>query len=334
MTRGLATDVEGFARFLNECDRIILTTHMTPDGDGLGSELALYRFLKKRDKDVRILNCSSVPPDLRFLTRSGEVLTFQKGKHEPLVEGAGSIIAFDLGGAGRLGRMEAPVRAAQAPKALLDHHIFANDLFDLLFVEAQASSSAELTYRVIKHMGGKITQDIAEPLYIGIVQDTGSFNYNSTSPYTHRMAAEFLEAGVNPYRIWKKLHCQKPFDRVRLMGLNIARIDLHASGRVAALKVDLEFLKQNKGEVRDAFEVVNHFLSIQGVDVGCLALQIGSEKTKFSLRSAGTFDVHAIAAEYGGGGHRFAAGFTVDERVLSEIYDEIVGRLVRLVRED
>ncbi len=326
--------VDQFVGFLKSHEKILFTTHMTPDGDGLGSELALMRHLRSTGKDVRILNCSGVPADLRFLTRTGEVTTFQKGKHEELIAEADAIVAFDLGGAGRLGRMEGPVRSSGAAKALLDHHIFDNDLFDLLYVDTHASSSAELTHRVLLALGARLTLDLAEPLYVGLVQDTGSFNYNSTSPLTHRLAAEYMEAGVNPYRIWKKLHCQKPFDRVRLMGLNISRIQLTHGAKIASLQVSLDFLKEHGGEVRDAFEVVNHFLSIRGVEIGCLALQIGSERTKFSLRSAGRHDVHAIAREYGGGGHRFAAGFTVDGRASSEVYEEVMERLGRLVAPD
>ena len=331
MTEPRTVGVEDFAAFIDARDRFVFTTHMTPDGDGLGSELALCRFLRGRGKDVRIINCSSVPEDLRFLVRTGEVITFQKGRHESELRDAGAVVAFDLGGAGRLGRMEECVRASGGAKALLDHHIFENDLFDTLYVDTQVSSSAELTYRLIQRMGGRIDHSLAEPLYIGLVQDTGSFNYNSTSPFVHRMAAEFLEAGVDPYRIWKKIACQKPFGRVRLLGLSLSRIEMLAQGRVAGVDIDLDYLRNNGGEVRDAFEVVNHFLTIRGVEIGVLALQIGTKKVKFSMRSSGRHDVHAIAAEFGGGGHRFAAGFTVEGHEVSDIYREILNRAVDLV---
>ena len=330
------TSVEELARHFEADDGFVFTTHMTPDGDGLGSELALMRHLKRRGKNVRILNCSSVPEDLRFMVRSGEVVTFQKQKHAGVVEGARTIVAFDLGGAGRLGRMEEPVRSSGARKALVDHHLFENDLFDLALVDPKASSSAEITYRIIRSIGGTIDRDIAEPLYVGLIQDTGSFNYNSTSPQTHRIAAEFLEAGVNPHRIWKKLNCQKGFDRVRLMGLNVSRIELSPDRRVASVKVDLSYLAKNKGEVRDAFEVVNHFLTIAGVEVGCLALQLSSDKTKFSLRSSGRYDVFPIARQFGGGGHRYAAGFTVSGMGIDAAYELVMERIQLLVgsRED
>lgn len=325
------TTIDDLASWFRDHDDFIFTTHMTPDGDGLGSEIALLRFLRRKGKKVRIINCSSVPEDLRFLARQGEVLTYRKEHHEEDVKKAGAIVAFDLGGLSRLGRMEAPVRESEATRILVDHHIFDERLFDKMVVDVTASSSAEITYKIIRACGGELDGDTAEPLYVGVIQDTGSFNYNSTSPYTHRIAAEMLEAGVNPHRVWKKLNCQKDFKRVRLMGLNISRIELGHEGRVASVKVDLEFLEKNRGEVRDAFEVVNHFLTINGVEVGCLALQIGSRRTKFSLRSSGRFDVFDIARSFGGGGHRYAAGFTVDDMSIDMAFEEVMKKVGELV---
>lgn len=323
--------IDDLASWFRDHDDFIFTTHMTPDGDGLGSEIALLRFLRKRGKKVRIINCSSVPEDLRFLARQGEVLTYRKEHHEQDVLKAGAIVAFDLGGMSRLGRMEAPVARSEATRILVDHHIFDEGLFDKMVVDVKASSSAEITYHIIRACGGELDLDLAEPLYVGLVQDTGSFNYNSTSPITHQIAAEMLEVGVNPHRIWKKLNCQKDFKRVRLMGLNIARIELSNEGRIASVKVDLEFLEKNRGEVRDAFEVVNHFLTINGVEVGCLALQIGSRRTKFSLRSSGRHDIFPIARAFGGGGHRYAAGFTVDDMSIDVAFDEVMKKVDALV---
>ncbi len=325
-------NAESVAQHLLSHDKIVLTTHMTPDGDGLGSELALLRYLKRRGKNAKILNCSTVPEDLRFLVRSGEVITFQRGKHESVIAEAEVICAFDLGAAGRLGRMEGPVRSAQCSKVLVDHHLFDNDLFDVLFVDTRASSSAELTFGLLEAMGMKdLDVEIAEPLHVGLIQDTGSFNYNTTTPSALRLAAKFLEAGVKPYRVWRKLNCQKPLHRVRFMGNNIARIELHEDGKLSSVLCDLDYMKKVKGEPRDAFEVVNHLLSIRGVEVGCFAVQIASDKIKFSLRSSGRIDVCDLAKEFGGGGHRFAAGFTTNGMTAKDAYAEVIRRCCDLV---
>ena len=332
MSTGAGTkrlDIAGLAELIRESNDFVLTTHLTPDGDGLGSELALKRALDRIGKKVRILNCSGVPEDLRFLAKSGEVVTYQRDKHRQGLIEAEHIIAFDLGGAMRLGRMEEGVRAAKGRRILVDHHVFDGKLFDIGVIDTSASASAEMTADLLKALHFEIDFDLAEPLYVGLVQDTGSFNYNSTRARTHRLAAEFLDAGVDPYRIWKKLNCQKPFDRVRLMGENIARIRREEGGRLAYLKIDLDDLKKRRGEVRDAFEVVNHFLTIKGVEVGVLGLQIASEKTKFSVRATGPHDVCKVAQEFGGGGHRYAAGFTVDGVGIDLAFERVMERMRR-----
>lgn len=323
--------VQQVARHLLANDDFIFTTHLTPDGDGLGSQLALLRVLRRMEKKVRVINCSSVPEDLRFMTRAGEIITYMKDRHNVEILTAGTIIAFDLGGSTRLGRMEKVVRDSAATKILVDHHVYQDELFDMQLVDVKSSSSAEITYEIIRAIGGDVDLEVAEPLYVGILQDTGSFNYNSTSRRTHELAGEFLDAGVNPHRVWKKLNCQKPYGRVVLMGRNISRIELFADGKVAAVRVDLDYLKKHGGEARDAFEVVNHLLTIAGVEVGVLALQIGSRRIKFSLRSAGRHDVHAIAKDYGGGGHRYASGCTVDDMDMDTGYTTMVQRVEALV---
>lgn len=326
-----AATIAEVAERLRSLDDIVLTTHITPDGDGLGSELAMLRHLRTAGRRVTAINCSAVPPDLRFLCRDGEILTWNRERHAALVAGAGAIIAFDLGGSVRLGRMEEPVRASKALRILIDHHIDNNDLFDLPVIRTDVCASAELTYDLILALGGKITPAIAEPLYVGVVSDTGAFQYNATTPRTHALAAEFLRAGVNPHRIWRKLNCQRELQRVRILGILLAAIDTSCGGQVASARVDLDFLKRHAIEAKHVFDVVPHLLSIQGVEVGAFFLEVSSTRTKVSLRSAGRVDVSGVATAHGGGGHRFAAGCTVEGPPLAEAIPLILGEVTALV---
>src|SRR5262249_11501967 len=150
------------------------------------------------------------------------------------------------------------------------------------------------------------------PLYAGLVADTGSFAFEATSPRVHRIAAELVEAGAKPQKVWRQLNCQKPILKMKVLGILLSTLESESNGKVVWCKIDLEFLKTHGIEPRDSFEVVNYFLFIKGVEVGLLFMQLGSDKTKVSLRSAGRVDVCAIAQNYSGGGHRFAAGCTID----------------------
>lgn len=319
--------MDAIGRRLHEAGSVVCTTHVTPDGDGLGSALALVRYLRSLGKTAVVLNCSSVPPDLRFLYRSGEFAVYHGQKHLKILKAAQAIVATDIGGASRMGKMTEPVRRTQATKVVIDHHIYDNDFFDLALIKSSASSSAEITYDFLRHLDAEITPEIAEPLYVGLVSDTGGFAYTATSSKAHLMAAELLDAGVDPYDIHRRLTCQVAFGKMRFLGLCLSRLRLEAEGRVVWTDVDLNFLRRNDTVPRDAFEVVNHLLHLKGVEAGAFFMEISNTKTKVSLRSTGLVDVCAIARRYGGGGHRFAAGCTVDGKSLQETIPVILDQL-------
>jgi phosphoesterase RecJ-like protein len=208
--------------------------------------------------------------------------------------------------------METAIRETGGSRIVIDHHVYENDIFDLPYIVTSASSSAELTFDLIKELGAALTPEIAEPLYCGLVADTGSFAFEATSPKAHRIAAELVEAGAKPQKLWRQLNCQKPLLKMKVLGVLLSSLESDPDGRIVWSRIDLDFLKQHGIEARDSFEIVNHFLYIKGVEVGVLFMQLGSDKTKVSLRSAGKVDVCGIAQTHGGGGHRFAAGCTVD----------------------
>jgi bifunctional oligoribonuclease and PAP phosphatase NrnA len=321
------------AERLRAAKRVVLTTHVTPDGDGLGSAIALLRVLTAMGKRAIVINCSTAPKELRFLYRRGEFEVFVKERHEHEVLGADAVVATDIGGASRMGKMEPFVRAARGAKIVIDHHVYENDLFDVPYIVIGASSTAELTYDLIQELEGVVTPDVAEPLYVGLVADTGSFSYDATTPRAHHFAARLIEAGVNPHKVWRRLSCNKPLAKMHVLGRLMASLVPEADGRVVWCKVDLDFMKEAGVEPRDVFEIVNHLLHVQGVEAGLFFLQLASDKTKVSLRSAGRIDVHGLAASYGGGGHRFASGCTIEHVPFEEAIRQTLDSVAELVRQ-
>jgi bifunctional oligoribonuclease and PAP phosphatase NrnA len=321
------------AERLRNSRRVVLTTHVTPDGDGLGSAVALARVLTAMGKRATVINCSVAPKELRFLYRKGEFEVFAKERHEHDVLGADAVVATDIGGPARMGKMEPFVRAARGAKVVIDHHVYENDLFDYPYIVIGASSTAELVYDLIEELGVPVTADVAEPLYVGLVADTGSFSYDATTPRAHHFAARLIEAGVNPHKVWRRLQCNKPLLKMHVLGRLMASLTPEEDGRVVWCKADLPFLKETGIEPRDAFEIVNHLLHVQGVDAAAFFLQLSSDKTKVSLRSAGRVDVHGLAAGYGGGGHRFASGCTIEHVPFDEAIRQILDGLAELVRK-
>ncbi len=327
----IAPTLERIAGVLENATAVVLTTHVTPDGDGLGSAVALCRFLRSRGKAATVVNCSAAPQDLRWLYQPGEFKIYGPGRGERLVREADVILATDIGGSDRLGKMLEPVRRADATRVVIDHHIYENDLFDEALIETAASSAAELTYHLLRHMGAELGPDLAEPLYVGLVSDTGGFAYSATTARAHLMAATLVDAGVDPHHVWHQTHCQVPHNKMRFLGLLLARLVLECEGRVIWTSTDLDLLKRNDTLPRDAFEVVNNFMRVQGVEVGLFFMEISKTRTKVSLRSTGDVDVSEIAKQFGGGGHRFAAGCTVPDKGLPEaislLLDQVAMRL-------
>lgn len=290
----------------------ILTTHITPDADGFGAALALLRVLRRRGCAAEFINCSASPQNLRFLTRRGEFKVFEATQHWDRVQQADVIVATDLGGARRLGRMLECIQGSTATKLLIDHHRYQNDLFDHALIVESASSSCEITRDLLRLMECDLDVSLAEPLYAGLVTDTGSFAYEATTPRVHRLAAELLECGVEPAKVWRELHCAQPLSRLQALGASLSGITLTCAGKVATSIADKALLERLAVVPRDAFEIVNYLLRIRGVEAGVFFFPVDAQRTKVSLRSAGRLDVCAIAERHGGGGHRFASGCTVE----------------------
>jgi bifunctional oligoribonuclease and PAP phosphatase NrnA len=326
------SSVEALARVasrLSAAKRVVLTTHVTPDGDGLGSAVALLRVLVGMGKKALVVNCSTAPKELRFLYNRGEFEVFARERHERELATADAVVATDIGGSSRLGKMEPFVRAAKGAKIVIDHHVYANDLFDTPYIVPGASSTAELVYDLVETMGAPMTKEIAEPLYVGLVADTGSFSYDATTSRAHRFAARLIDAGVEPHAMWRRLSCNKPILKMRVLGKLLSSLLVEEDGLVVSAHADLAFLKENGVEPRDAFEIVNHLLHVQGVEAGAFFMQLSSDKTKASLRSSGRVDVREICASYGGGGHRLAAGCTVEDVPYEAARKQVMAELRR-----
>ncbi len=291
---------------------VVLTSHVTPDADGIGTAIALVRALRGLGKRARMVSCSTAPKETSFLWRPGEFEVWQPDVHAAQLKDADTVVATDLGGTHRLGKMEQPVREAPGKKIVIDHHAYAEPMWDLPLVVMGVSSSAEVASWVLDAMGVPLTPEIATPLYAGLAADSGWFAYDATSSRALSLAARLVEAGARPNEIWRELECRKSLLKMRVFGELLANLKADHDGRLVHVVIDRHFLKKHQVEPRDTFEVVNHFMRMDGVEAGALFLQLASEKTKVSVRSAGRIDLLPLAKSHGGGGHRFAVGFTAD----------------------
>jgi phosphoesterase RecJ-like protein len=308
-----------------EGDRFLLTAHEGPDGDALGSLLAMHAILEQLGKDSVMFLASKefpLPIEYRFLP-------LEEVFHEAPVDVADRVVVFlDCGNIDRM-----PVEWLQehkGPVLNVDHHHDNTRFGDLNLVDVEASSTAEIVYAIGRALGARITPEIASALYVGLVTDTGRFMYENTNVGAHRMAAELIEAGVDVQDIYRRLYERVPLEKVRLVARALEKVERHADCALAVSYITAEdYAATGASEVLTE-GVIDYVRAIEGTEVAALVrdkTDDGRAARKVSLRSTGDLDVSAIAREHGGGGHQRAAGFSTDLT-----YPELVEFLCERVR--
>ncbi|WP_306599706.1 bifunctional oligoribonuclease/PAP phosphatase NrnA [Geothrix sp. 21YS21S-2] len=304
-----------FNAFLENQDRILLTTHENPDGDGIGAMVGLAHYLKARGKDVRIVVHPHLPDFLGFMDPGGWVEALDlEGRHRELAAWPGAWIIVDASEPHRLGPLLPAFQATSAVTACLDHHLKdAPAGFAQEFTDPTASASAELVYDLaVAHMPLPLPAPMADALYAGVVEDTGNFRFSNATPKVHRMAAQLIEQGVAPARIYQNLYHQGRLQKLRLTGRAFDKLELLAEGRYARISLTQADLDACGADHDDMETLVNRPLELRGVEVSCLLYQLADGRIKASLRSRERANVNQVCRRFGGGGHRLASGAKLD----------------------
>ncbi len=307
--------LERFARFLESPQRILLTTHENPDGDGTGAMIGLAHYLRFLGKEVRLVVSPELPFFLRFMDPEGWVEAFEpEGRHQDLGLWPEAWVLVDASEPHRLGVMHEAFQASKAMKVCLDHHMKESPRgFDQEFTDSAASASAELVFDLVaRRMPRPLPRPMATALYAGLVDDTGNFRFSNATAKSHRMAAELIEEGVEPARVYQDLYHQGRPERLKLFGRAFEGLRLQGAGRYACLSLTRTDLGAC-GAIHDDMEgLVNKPLELRGVEVACLLYELEDGRIKASLRSRERVDVNAICRNFAGGGHRLASGAKLD----------------------
>ncbi len=317
---------------LEKHHKFVITSHVNPDCDALGSELALAEHLRRLGKRVTILNSDPVPEAYTFLDPDHFIKKYSDRRHTRTINDAQVIIVLDAsGGWQRVGRLGEALASAPAIKMCIDHHPDATDFVDVAVVDTDSAATAELIYDLVTLMNGTISTCMAQALYAAIITDTGSFRYPKTSPRTHHITAALLMAGANPLHIYNQIYEQYSLNRVRLKGHVIDSIQTVAGGQIAYYSIDREMLKTYGVKVADLDGFASLGQEIGGVRVTIFGVQSSKSKVKISLRSDGSYDINQIAAAYGGGGHPSAAGATISGN-LDEIMEDVLAKTRHMIK--
>jgi phosphoesterase RecJ-like protein len=300
-------DWRPFVKLVSESHSFILTSHMRPDCDAIGSELGLAAALRSLGKSVRIVNGDAVPPHIAFIDPSGEVNMLGREVMANDLR-CDVLVVLDTSAWQQLGPMADVVRHSQACKIVIDHHLSQDDLGAEMFKDGNSESTGSLVLQAIDALGVELTPEMAMPLFAAIATDTGWFRFASVSAETLSAAARLTAAGAKPHAIFAALYEQNSLARLRLQGRILINVKSHAGGRLLSTAITQADLHAAGAEPTDTEDVINRLLGVAGVEVALLFLELGPQETKVSLRSRSPLDVRAIAEKFGGGGHRAAAG--------------------------
>ena len=298
-----------FQEFVDRHTAFLLTTHINPDGDGLGSEAALALWLQSRGKRVRILNDSMLPPAFTFLARHVAMESFEEEMAEQRFDQSDALIVLDTSNRQRIGRLAPLLDRHTIPIAVVDHHVsHAQGFGQVNVIEPEAAATGEILYDLILEGGGKMTPEIAEAIYVALMTDTGSFRYSNTDTHTHRVAADLLSYGLDPQDLHARVHSHASAGRMRFFGEVLSALELHADGRLVVLEATPEHFQRHGLQGADTDGLVDLPRSIAGVEAVALFSEVDPGKVKVSLRSNGRVSIDHVASRLGGGGHPHAAG--------------------------
>jgi phosphoesterase RecJ-like protein len=312
-----------FAEFLDRQGRVLLTTHENPDGDGVGAMLGLAHYLRLAGKEVRVVVAPALPSFLAFMDPEGWVEAFDaQGAHRDLAAWPDAWLLVDASEPQRLGPLLPLFQATPARRACLDHHLqeapgqgpdLASKGFHEAFTDPGASASAELVYELAaRRLAPPLPRPMAEALYAGVVDDTGNFRFSNSTPRVHRLAADLIEQGVAPARIYQNLYHQGRPEKLLIFGRACSAMALLDQGRYARMSVSMADYAATGAGHDDLEGLVNRPLELRGVEVAVLLHELPDGRIKASLRSRERVDVNAVCRRFGGGGHRLASGAKLD----------------------
>ena len=311
-------------------DRLVLTTHLRPDGDAIGSEIALARALMALGKSVLILNVDAVPRVLDWLVDEqpvGLVQTYVSGDlgQARAIAEADALVVLDANAKNRLGAVGDLFQQSGKPVLLVDHHPDPETWFTRSCVRTDAAAAAEIVYDLVAgHDPALIDRAVATAIYVGVMTDTGSFRYAATTPRTHAVVADVLERGdLRPEPIHVALFDGRSVASLRLLSAALATIRTHYDGRFATIFVTQNTIRQSGAFFDEAEGLVNYALALDGVVAAAIFLELPSG-VKLSFRSKGDCPINGWANHFGGGGHANASGAYVAGATLKTLLVDVV----------
>lgn len=320
------TSLDKVKECLHSGQRFVLTTHVNPDGDGLGSEAALAGYLNAIGKDVYIYNSNPVPHNYRFLDPQKEMQVYKPETHQETLLTADFLLVLDISDWHRLRRVGEDIKDTRIKKICIDHHPPHERFGDVRLVNVDACSTGEIIYYLIKHCRGTITKEMAVALYTSILTDTGSFKFSNTNKSAFSICSELVTCGVVPHKIYQNIYERQSVSKVKLFGAVLRDLHFEEDGRVVWFKIPQKLMLETGAKPYDTDGFADYPRVIDGVEISVMFIEIEKDRFKVSFRSKGNYVVNGVAKKFGGGGHKFAAGLLLEgnlDEYLKKILHEV-----------
>lgn len=308
---------------LKAVNKIVIVGHMAPDGDSIGSVLAMGLALERLGKEVFMITSDPLPETFSFLPGYERY----KGVRD-FPARFDLALALDCSDLKRCGE-DLSLLMETAPLLVnIDHHISNQYFAKYNYVNPKAAATGEIVYQMVQKLGVKIDRDIATCIYTAIVMDTGSFKFDNTSCLSHRIAADLIELGVPVSKVNTRLFEEKPFVNLKLLGEALKSLKMTPCHRVAWMSISRETMEKLGAKEEQTDGIINYPKSIEGVEVGLLFREIEADKVKVGFRSKGQVDVNQVAGQFNGGGHPRAAGAIIMGN-FHEIEEKVVDAVIK-----
>ena len=325
-----STGVDAVLEALDGRERVILTTHINSDGDGLGSQVALAAWLRARGTEAFIVNPTPVPKSLRFVVPDESwVVDAGTSRAGDLCAGADVAVVLDTGEVPRIGRVKPLIDGL--PTVVIDHHPLGDQPIEGVSLrDSTACATGELVFDIILAAGGPWPAAADPAMYVAILTDTGSFRFSNSTPASHDIAAELVRRGVSPEEMYRRVYGSSPHRRLRLLQSSLGELEIVPESRVAWMTVPTEEYDRLGATADDLEGLVDYPRSVEGVEVGLLFRRTTRGGIKVSFRSNGGVDVNELARRFGGGGHVRASGALV-QGALEQVRSEVVAATIAAV---
>ena len=319
---------KAFIDQISHYNSFVLVSHIRPDCDALGSELGMAEVLRSVGKQVRIINAHRTPPALQFLDPAGNIEVLEDHVQAEDIS-ADCIMVLDTSAWAQLGDMGDVIRSSRADKIVVDHHVGEDDLGATMYKDYQAEATGHLVVQAADALGVPLTRQAAVPLFAAIATDTGWFRFGSVTADTYRVIARLIDAGVVPSEVYGDLYERDTLGRLKLRGLVLSRTTSELDGTLVHTYVRKEDFEATGALPSDTEDAINLTLSVAGTQAAVIFVGQIRGGYKLSFRSRCELDCNKIAQQFGGGGHKAAAGAFQDGTL-----DDVQERVLKVVREE